>query len=49
MEDDGIPDDGVVWCYGGPRVEVDDYDVDVSQTFRRRTIEYLMMVLFVAL
>ena len=43
-EDDRIPDDGAVWCYGGPRVEVVDYDVGVFQTFRRRTIEYLMMV-----
>ena len=44
MEDDRIPDDGVVWCYGAPRVEVDDYDFDVLQTFRWRTMEYLMMV-----
>ena len=48
-EDDRIPDDGAVWCYGAPRVDVDDNDVDVFQTFRRRTIEYLVMVLFGAM
>ena len=38
-EDDRMPNDGAVWCYGAPHVEVVDYDVGVFQTFRQRTIE----------
>ena len=42
-EDDRIHDAGAVWCYGGPRVKV---EIMTLMDFRRRTIEYMMLVLF---